>query len=61
MTEVLRQAVKQGGQSRYAISKATGIQQSSLMRFMDGSTSLRLDKADALAAYFGLVLVNKDR
>ena len=61
MSEVIRQAVNKSEHSRYAICMATGIEQSSLSRFMDGRTSLRLDRADKLAAYLGLVLVKKDR
>ena len=59
MTEVLRRAVRESGQSIYAIAKATGIVQESLSRFVRGKQSLRLDKADALAAYFGLQLKKK--
>lgn len=45
--------------TRYEIAKRTGIPQTSLMRFLRGETSLRLDKADALADCFGLELVKK--
>ena len=54
MTDVLKQAVRDSGQSYYAIAKATGIVEESLSRFMRGRQSLRLDKADALASYFGI-------
>ena len=57
MTEVLRRAVVESEKTRYVICKATDIEQSSLSRFMDGQTSLRLDKADALAEFLGLALV----
>lgn len=61
MSEVIRRAVSKSDHSRYAICKVTGIEQSSLSRFMEGKTSLRLDKADALAEFLGLVLVEKSR
>jgi len=61
ITEALRQAVKDSGLSQYAICKATGMEPCSLMRFADGRTSLRLDKADALAEFLGLVLVKKGK
>lgn len=59
MTDVLKAAIEESGVSRYEISKATGILQTSLSRFVRGETSLRLDKADVLAEYLGLELVTK--
>ena len=59
LTDVLRAAVGQSGLSQYRIARDTGIVPTSLMRFMRGETSLRLDKADALAAYLQLELVKK--
>ena len=56
MTDVLKAAIRDSGQTIYAIAKATGLEQSSLRRFMSGETSLRLDLADKLAAHFKLVL-----
>lgn len=58
ITDALKAAIKESGQSRYEISKATGILQTSLSRFVRGETSLRLDKADKLAQYLGLWLVS---
>jgi transcriptional regulator with XRE-family HTH domain len=57
MTDALKAAIDESGLSRYEISKATGVLQTSLSRFMRGETSLRLDKADVLAEYLGLRLV----
>jgi transcriptional regulator with XRE-family HTH domain len=57
MTDVLRTAIAASGVSQYRVAHATGILATSLGRFMRGETSLRLDKADALAAYLGLRLV----
>jgi len=37
----------------------TGIAGTSLLRFMQGETSLRLDKADVLADYLGFELVKR--
>jgi transcriptional regulator with XRE-family HTH domain len=59
LTDVLKTAIEQSGLTRYEIAKRTGVPATSLMRFMRGETSLRLDKADALAAYLGLELVKK--
>ena len=38
-----------------AVARATGVPQPCLVRFMAGRQSLRLDNAEALAAYFGIV------
>ena len=56
MTEVLKAAIESSGVTRYRIAKDTGITEPSLSQFMQGATSLRLDKADRLAAYLGLQL-----
>jgi transcriptional regulator with XRE-family HTH domain len=63
ISDVLRDIIRQSGKSQYVIERATGVKRASIMRFLRGETSLRLDKADALAAYFGLALrpVGKDR
>jgi len=57
ITTALRKAIERSGQSRYAIAKATGLNESALSRFASGKQSLRLDKADKLAAYLGGRLV----
>lgn len=57
ITEVLQAAIENSGLTRYRIAADTGIEETSLLRFMAGETSLRLDKADVLARYLGLQLV----
>jgi transcriptional regulator with XRE-family HTH domain len=57
LTEVLRATIERSGLSDYRISKATGIDTANLGRFLRGEMSVRLDKADRLAAYLGLRLV----
>jgi plasmid maintenance system antidote protein VapI len=53
MTELLRKALSEA-ESLRAVAIATGVQDASLVRFVSGRQSLRLDKADKLAAYFGI-------
>lgn len=53
MTELLRQALAELD-NKYAVAKATGVQKTSLIRFMRGEQSLRLDMADRLAAHLGI-------
>ena len=60
MTELLRQALNEA-QSLYAVSKATGVQKTSLIRFVRGEQSLRLDMADRLAAHLGIECVRRGR
>ena len=54
MTEALRAAVRESGEPLLRIAQATGVQRASLSRFVAGTTSLRLDVADKLAAHFGI-------
>lgn len=59
VTDVLRTALNEaidGGSSFREVERETGIVRQSLMPFARGEQSLRLDKADKLAAYFGLEL-----
>lgn len=53
MTELLRQALADAG-NKYAVAKATGVQKTSLIRFLRGEQSLRLDMADRLALHLGI-------
>ncbi len=56
MSETLRNAIAKSGIAHIALERATGVKRGSIMRFVRGERSLRLDKADALAQYFGLTL-----
>lgn len=56
MTEALKRAIVESGEAHIALERATGVKRASIMRFLRGETSLRLDVADKLAAYFGLEL-----
>lgn len=59
MTDMLRAAIEDSGLSAYRIAKDTGLVVTSVIRFMNHETSLRLDKADRLADYLGLELVKR--
>jgi plasmid maintenance system antidote protein VapI len=59
VTQSLRQALEGCGESRYAVSKATGIPESTLSRFVAGGKPLRGENIDKLSNYLGLVLVPK--
>jgi plasmid maintenance system antidote protein VapI len=59
MSETLRKSVMtdfENGESFRAIERDSGVLRQSLMKFVRGETSLRLDIADTLAEYYGLEL-----
>lgn len=56
VTKQLRIEVRRCGQSRYAISKATGIPASVLSRFVAGGRGLRSGNIDKLCVHLGLEL-----
>ncbi len=59
MTELLQKALNDA-ESFKAVERATGVLRQSLMKFARGEQSLRLDKADILAEYFGIEVRRKD-
>lgn len=54
LLKVIRQAIKASGQTRYRISKETGIAQSNLSRLMSGETGLSVETIERLAEYLQL-------
>ena len=56
LTDVLRASIERSGLTVYRIGRATGIDTANLGRFVRGEMSIRLAKADRLAAYLGLQL-----
>ncbi len=53
MTELLREALAEA-ESLRAVERATGVKRQSLMKFIRGEQTLRLDAADKLAEHFGI-------
>ena len=56
MTETLRQAIADSGLAFIEIERQSGVLRQTLMKFARNEQSLRLDKADKLAEFFGLEL-----
>jgi plasmid maintenance system antidote protein VapI len=60
ISDLLRRTIAEaieGGRTNYkALERETGVTRASIMRFVRGSQSLRLDMADRLAAYLNLNL-----
>jgi plasmid maintenance system antidote protein VapI len=52
----LRRTIVDSGISYNALERETGVTRASIMRFVRGDQSLRLDRADRLADFFGLAL-----
>jgi transcriptional regulator with XRE-family HTH domain len=61
LSDQIRQAVEQCGETRYAIAKATGIDQSTLSRFVSGERGLPMNTLDRLADYLGLTITMKSQ
>jgi plasmid maintenance system antidote protein VapI len=59
ISDVLRRTIINSGVPLLVLERETGVQRASIRRFIEGSQSLRLDKASQLAVFFGLELVNK--
>ena len=56
ITEAQKKAITASGLSIKAIHHETGVSRQSMMHFVRGTRTLRLDIADKLAKYFGLEL-----
>jgi transcriptional regulator with XRE-family HTH domain len=56
-SDSLRAALKSAPESRYQISKATGISQAQLSRFLHGKCGLTLVNLDLLCAHLGVRVV----
>ena len=57
ITETLRRAINESGQTFLGLERETGVIRQSLMPFARGETSISLAAADKLAEYFGLELL----
>jgi len=53
INEQLRRAMKRCGKSRYAISKETGIEQSTLSRFANGLSGLSVENVEKVCQSIG--------
>ncbi len=61
ITALLRKTIAESGVPYLVLHRETGVARASIIRFVRGDTSLRLDVADKLAARFGLELVKKGK
>ncbi|MGE5610354.1 MAG: helix-turn-helix transcriptional regulator [Bacillota bacterium] len=56
VSDALRAAIIDSTMSHNRLAQESGVERLSISRFVKGERSMRLDMADRLAAYFGLVL-----
>jgi plasmid maintenance system antidote protein VapI len=61
ISDLLRRTIAESGISYNALQRGTGVTRASIMRFVRGDQSIRLDMADRLAAFFELELVERRR
>jgi transcriptional regulator with XRE-family HTH domain len=61
LSDQIRDALVSSGKSRYAIFKATGIDQAVLSRFLAGKCGLEMATLDTLAEYLNLTIKSPKR
>ena len=59
LSDQMRRAIDESGQTRYRIAVETGIDQSALAKFYNGHRGLSMDAVDRLGEYLGLQIVTK--
>lgn len=59
ISDLLRQSIAESGVPLLVLQRETGVTRASIMRFVRGDQTLRLDIADKLADYFGLELTKR--
>jgi plasmid maintenance system antidote protein VapI len=57
MSETVRQAILESGQTLYRVAKDSGVPYATLHRFVTGERSVSAETLDKLCAYLGLRLV----
>jgi predicted transcriptional regulator len=60
-TDQLKQAIRESGMSRYALSVKTGIAQSTLCKFLKGERGMSLESVDKLMDTLGLEVKSRRR
>ena len=58
LSDQVRRAIEDSGETRYAICKATGLDNATLCRFMSGERGLSTTALDTVAEYLELSIVS---
>lgn len=61
MSDRIRAEISHSAVSRYRIAQDTGIEESTLSRFISGERGLSMEALDTLFEYFGLDVVRRGR
>jgi hypothetical protein len=61
LSDQVRQAIEECGETRYAICKATGLDNATLCRFISGERGLSMNALDTVAEYLELDIVRRRR
>jgi transcriptional regulator with XRE-family HTH domain len=61
LSEQLREAILKAGVTRYEISKATGVSEPTLSKFVLGQRGLSFDAMDRVGLYLGLTITSRPR
>ncbi len=61
LSEQLREAIVKADASRYEISKATGVDQAALSKFVHGRRGISVDAMDAVGLYLVLKITTSRR
>jgi transcriptional regulator with XRE-family HTH domain len=61
IVDQLRKAIEKSGETQYSLSKATGVDQSVLSRFLHGERTISLETAARLCKHLGLELKQVER
>ena len=61
IVDQLRKAIETSGKTQYSLSKATGVDQSVLSRFIHGERTISLETAARLCKHLGLELRRVER
>ena len=59
LTDQVRQAIEDCGETRYQICKATGLDNATLCRFVSGERGMSMEAFDAVAEYLELDIVSR--
>ena len=57
LEDAIRKAIEDSEESRYSISKGSGVSEPQLSRFVNGTRGLSVDTIEQLADYLGLDVV----
>ena len=60
LSDALKEAIEGSGLSFVELERKTGVARQTMMRFVAGKRSMRLDKADGLAKFFKIDVVRRD-